>query len=92
MADLIIFMEKGSVKWSGNVENFFLMPYAMNSILRGRNDMSCEQEVESSTVGSMSSISDVTSEIDPIEKYEEIQDFADKEQRQVGKVKPMVYK
>ncbi|CAA7408092.1 unnamed protein product [Spirodela intermedia] len=91
-ADLIIAMEKGSVKWYGNMASFVLTPYAINSMLAGRSEISCQQLEQSSTIDSGSVTSDVSIDRDSTDISEEGQDSTEKEYRQEGTVKPIVYK
>lgn len=85
-------MEKGSVKWYGNMASFVLTPYAISSMLTSRNEISCQQLEQSSTVDSGNVISDVSMERDSIDISEEGQDSTEEEYRQEGTVKPIVYK
>ncbi|XP_078443513.1 multidrug resistance-associated protein 11 isoform X2 [Wolffia australiana] len=91
-ADLIIFMEDGSVAWSGNFQSFVLTPYAPKTMLTWRNDLSKQQKEESPVINSKSLTSAAPAGMHSIDISEEEPDDPEKEFRQEGKVKATVYK
>ncbi|MQM07035.1 hypothetical protein Taro_039864 [Colocasia esculenta] len=89
-ADLVVVMEKGCIKWSGNLTSFLLTPYASTSLVENKNLMPSQQLEQTGSTGAMDSIF-------PMERdYEttsvEMQDTTDKEYRKEGRVEPVVYK
>lgn len=92
-ADMVVLMDKGSVKWAGCLDNFIESPY---STIFMENDQNSTQALEQSLSNSACSSGEINHIISPDGEYivvsEEAHENIEIEMRKEGKVELGAYK